>query len=147
MKKILVLLLLAVATINANAALFINNNTTCDAVLVLRSHDVNNAGVCSYYSNRFTLAAGASVAYNNVTSVNYPAGPGWFLNGVGAATMVAAGSGWDAVTVYYSSIFFDIGASGTCAPSMSYSGSAAGCSFTNASWTPLGGGNVLLELN
>ena len=150
MKSVLVFLLLAVATFSANAALFINNNTNCQAVLVLWAHDANIPSSCAYYSTRFTVPANTSMAFNNVTNVNYPGGPGWYqaVGGSGGATMIAAGSGWDAVTVYYGGgLTFNIGGAGTCTPVSSFSGSYPGCSFTNATWMPIGGGNVLLDLN
>lgn len=140
-------LLLAVATINARAALYISNNTQCDAVLILWAHDVNNPSSCSYYSTRFTVAAGASVAFNNVTNVNAPGGPGWYLPGVGgSATMTATGSGWDGVKIYYQNFDFDIGTASACAASTSYGANVPSCSFSLATWTVLGS-NILLELN
>lgn len=151
MKKVLTLLGLAVAGFSANAAIFINNNTNCEAVLVLKAHDNNAPATCSYYSSRFPVAANTSVAFNNVTSLNTPGGPGWFSYVNGSSTMIQAGSGFDAVTVYYGNLFggitFDIGTAGTCASSTSYTGSYPACSFTNAAWTNLGGGNILLDLN
>ncbi len=149
MKSVLVFLMLAVASFGANAALFINNNTNCGAVLVLRAHDAANPGSCAYYSTRFPIAASTSVAYNNVTNLNYPGGPGWYPTvGGGGATLVAAGSGWDAVTIYYAGgLTINIGGPGTCTPVGAYSGSYPGCSFTGATWTNIGGGNVLLDLN
>ncbi|PSK94221.1 hypothetical protein [Taibaiella chishuiensis] len=151
MKSVLAFLVLAVATFSANAAIFINNNTTCEAVLVLKAHDINSPGICSYYSSRFPVAANTSMAFNNVTSLNTPGGPGWFSYINGSASLVTTASAFDAVTIYYGDLFgainFDIGSTGTCAPSTTFSGSYPGCSLTNASWTNLGGGNILLELN
>ncbi|PSK94222.1 hypothetical protein [Taibaiella chishuiensis] len=152
MKSVLTFLALTVAGFSANAALFINNNTNCEAVLVLKAHDANNPGSCAYYSTRFPVAGNTSMAFNNVTNVNSPGGPGWYPTvGGGTATLVTAGSGWDAVTVYYGNlggaITFNIGGAGTCTPVGSFTGSFPGCSFTNATWTPLGGGNILLDLN
>ncbi len=151
MKKLFASILLAGAALSSNAAIFINNNTTCEAVLVLKAHNATNTAVCAFYSSRFPVAAGTSVAYNNVSNLNSPGGPGWFSPTTGSVTLTAPGSTWDAVTVYYGDMFgainFDIGSAGTCAPSSSFSGSFPGCSLTSATWTNIGGGNILLDLN
>lgn len=145
MKKVLTVLLLSIATFSAKAALFINNNSLCPVVLVFYAHDINNAGSCSYYSTRLNVPAGTSVAYNNVTNINSP-GLGWYQPGVGSATLVTTGSGWDAVLIYSTDPAGPqtIGNPGTCATGISYNASSAPCPF-NASWLNFAG-NTFIDI-
>lgn len=145
MKKLFVFLLLAVAAVNARAAIFINNNTTYSVTLTLWAHDANNMGSCSYYCNRFFVAGGTATAYNNVTSPGLVWSQPWQI----PATLVTAGSAWDAIDIVPSIealSYATIGNPGTCASGTTYSASAAGYSI-NATWTYLGGGNVLVDIN
>ncbi len=68
MKKLIVFLVLAVAAVNARAAIFINNNTGYTITFTLWAHDVVNPAPCSYYCARFHVPGGSSIAYNNVGS-------------------------------------------------------------------------------
>jgi hypothetical protein len=149
MRKLTMMLLLCIAAFSAKAALFINNSSPCPVVLVFYAHDANNIGLCSYYSTRLEVPAGAALAYNNVTNLNSP-GLGWYYmtGGTGAANLVAASSGFDAVQIWSTDPNGPqtIGNPGSCATSTFYNAAAASCPFT-ASWTPIGGGNVLLDIN
>lgn len=145
MKKLLVFLLLAVSAIQAKAALFINNSTTCPAVVILYAHDGTNSANCAYYSGRFTVGAGTAVTFNNTADVNSPAGPGWFLPGTNG--IMPNNGTWDAARVYYNQIgplgYQDVGNPGTCAPALSYAASIPGCSFNNVTWMSFGGNTFL----
>lgn len=146
MKKLLASLMLGAAAFSADAALFVNNNSGCKVTLVLYAHDAANTTACSYYSTRLEVYPGSSAAYNNVTNMNSP-GLGWHMWGVGAQTLVAANSGWDAVLVYSEyGPTTTIGTPGTCAASTSFAVAGTPCNFA-ATWTSLGGGNILLEFN
>ncbi|PSK89808.1 hypothetical protein [Taibaiella chishuiensis] len=143
MKKLLAALALVAGASSANAGLFITNNAGCDLGVQLTAHDVNHPAACSYYVF-VEIPRNTARAYNNVTELNN----GWQLNQTGIpnyANMTATGSGWDAAWVYSSPYF--IGNPGTCAAAttLSYTDNW-GCTY-NASWTNLGGNNVLLELN
>lgn len=145
MKRLLFALACFLATTGAKAALFINNNTTCSADLMLRAHDVNNPGSCAYYS-LFTLAAGTSAAYNNVTAVNAPTGPGWTLVGTtGFTNMVQTGSGWDGCYVTLPGFTAGVGAPGACTQASSVTGFSATCGTITCTWTIIGS-NVFLDI-
>ncbi|PSK92663.1 hypothetical protein B0I18_103240 [Taibaiella chishuiensis] len=140
------MLLLGAATFSAKAALFVNSNAGCRVTLVFYAHDAANTTTCSYYSTRLEVYPGNSFAYNNVTNMNSP-GLGWYRWGFGAQTLVAANSGWDGVMIYSDyAPTTTIGAPGSCGASTSFSSTGTPCDIS-ATWTALGGGNVLLEIN
>lgn len=147
MRKLTMMLLLSIATFSAKAALFINNSSSCPVTLVIYGHDANNTSACAYYATRLTVPAGAALAYNNVTSLNAPV-LGWHQSGVGAVTAVLPSSGFDAVQIWSTDPTgpHTIGNPGSCATGTNYNATAASCPFT-ASWTQLGGGNILLDIN
>lgn len=147
MRKLTMMLLLCIAAFSAKAALFINNSSPCPVVLVFYAHDANNTGLCSYYSTRLEVPAGAALAYNNITNLNAPV-LGWHQMGVGSVTAVLPSSGFDAVQIWSTDPNGPqtIGNPGSCATSTFYNAAAASCPFT-ANWTPIGGGNVLLDIN
>lgn len=144
MKKIFALLALSLATVSAKAALFINNNASYDVVIVLWAHDSNHPAPCSYYCQRFNVPSGTSMAFNNVTSGGLLWGQPWNI----PATLVTGGSGFDAADIVPSTSLLPyntIGNPGSCAATTSYSAAASGYSI-NASWLPLGGNNVMLDI-
>ena len=145
MRKLTMMLLLSIATFSAKAALFINNSSSCPVTLVIYAHDANDLSPCAYYSTRIDVPAGSSLAYNNVTTLNAPVG--WHQWGVGAITTVLPSSGFDAVQIWSSDPTgpHTIGNPGTCATGTTYNAATASCPFT-ASWTPLGGSNILLDI-
>ncbi len=143
MKKLFTALALIAGASSANAGLFITNNAGCDLALQLTAHDVNHPAACSYYVF-VEIPQGTARAYNNVTELN----GGWSLNQTGLpnyANMTTVGAAWDAAWIFQSPYF--IGNSGTCAggTSLAYT-DPFGCSY-NATWTNLGGGNVLIVVN
>ncbi len=146
MKKLLSLLMLGAATFSAKAALFVNNSSSCPVVLVFYAHDATNPGPCAYYSTRLEVPAMSSVAYNNVSNINSP-GLGWYNVATGASSLLPVGQGWDAVQIWSTDPGGPqtIGNPGTCATGTTYPVTGASCNFT-ASWTNLGGGNILLSL-
>jgi hypothetical protein len=142
MKKLFTVLSLFVAGVSANAAVFINNNTGCDVSVQLAARDANLPSSCSYYA-WVEIAAGTARAYNNVTDLNP-----WTLNSIGFpnyATMTTTGAMWDAAWIFDAPTF--IGNPGTCASgtSISYTPPGSSCTY-NATWTNLGGGNVLINI-
>lgn len=142
MKKLFAVLSLFVAGATANAAIFINNNAACDVAVQLTAHDANLLPACSYYA-WVEIPAGTARAYSNVTDLNP-----WTLNSTGFpnyATMITSGAGWDAAWVFDAPTF--IGNPGTCASgtTISYTAPGSSCSY-NATWTNLGGGNVLINI-
>jgi hypothetical protein len=145
MKKLIIFVFLAmIAAVKGNAALFINNNTSCRVIVEVFAHDANH-GICGLRSGRIVLEAGASVAYNNVTSLNTT--PGWN----GQTATIAGGTsvwGWDGA------IFNGTGGGGIGNPGSCFSTSTLtvpnACvppANVTATWGPLGTGNTLLEFN
>ncbi len=142
MKKLFAALALFACASTTHAALFITNNTGCDLGLRVTAHDPALPGACSYYT-WIEMPQGTARAYNNVAELNN----GWTLNTTGIpvpATISAAGD-WDAV--WFFDAAYTIGNPGTCATgtSISYSGSTS-CPYT-ATWTNLGGGNIVITIN
>lgn len=143
MKKLFAVLALATAGTQADAALFINNSSGCDAAVQIFAHDGSLTSPCSYYL-WVEVAASGSRAYNNITSVS----PEWTPTTAPPYTYVpvtAAGSAFDAAGINgFSPV---IGNPGTCAlgTTVSYTGSTTGCNFT-ATWTNLGGGNIFIDI-
>lgn len=147
MRKILLFVLLALTTVSSRAALYINNNTTSQIVLRLHAHDVNNPASCAYYSTRLNIDANYAGAYNNVTNLNAPGGPGWYLPSSGAI-MVTTGSGWDAATVWWGTLGqIGIIGPGSCATSGNTVTATIGSTTITVTWTPLPGGNVLIDIS
>lgn len=145
MKKLLFAVACLLATTGVKAALFISNNTSCNADLMLRAHDVNHPASCAYYS-LFTVSAGSSAAYNNVTSVNAPTGPGWTLAGsTGFINMVTTGAGWDGCYITLPGFTAAVGAPGACTQASSVTGSSPTCGTITCTWTIIGG-NVFLDI-
>lgn len=144
MKKLIASLLLAGAAFGAKAAIFINNNTSYTVYITFGAHDVNMPAPCSYLSWRLPVDGGSSVAFNNVTS----AGLEWTIPWNIPATPVITGSAFDIINIVpvYNGLSGSIGAPGGCATSTAYSASAGGYTI-NASWTAIGGGNVLVQIN
>jgi hypothetical protein len=144
MKKLLTLLLLSVATVSAHAAFFVTNNASYDVVLVLWAHDATNPAPCSYYCQRFTVPSGGTASFNNANA------PGlWWGQPWGIPATVNAAAIWDAVEVYPTVgalPYNTIGAPGSCASSTSYSSAVPGYSIT-ATWIPVGGNNVVLDIS
>lgn len=87
MKRFLMIALLALLSYGAQAALFINNNTTCTFQGFVVGYDINVPG-CIMHTNPMTIAPNASYAYNNVSSMNVA--PGW---GGGYMATTAGGPG------------------------------------------------------
>lgn len=145
MKKIMMVALVLVATLSAHAALFINNNTACDRSLYIYASDANLPGPCSYYI-WLKVPAGTSQAYNNTGALNAP-GYVWRDASVGPAgyiTMQANGS-WDAASLTPYPATPEVGRAGSCAPGNMVT-VTAGCPYI-LTWTSLGGGNVLVDIN
>ncbi|WP_162903381.1 hypothetical protein [Taibaiella koreensis] len=89
MKRFLIVALLALLSYGAQAALFINNNTTCTFQGFVVAYDINTPG-CIMHTNPMTIAPGTSYAYNNVSSMNVV--PGW--GGGYTATTTGGAWGW-----------------------------------------------------
>lgn len=145
MKKVLTLALLCMGALSSKAALFISNNTGCPVSMSIRAHDFNH-GPCALQSVEVAVGSGASVAYNNVTSLNMV--PGW----QGPTTAVLTGGttvwGWDAVKFYAVSGGAFGGHLGSgCGASTSLTfPSACGGSTVTATWTVVGA-NIFVDFN
>ena len=145
MKKILMCAALAVATVHAHAALFVNNNTNCDVSLEVYANDANDPQVCAYFT-WFKIPANTSQAHNNPSSLNWS---GWLKTANGLNTPVGpmlAGGTWDAASADRFPATPQVGRAGSCAPGTSLTVPTAGCGYT-ITWTSLGGNNVLVEIN
>ncbi len=137
---------LAVASLDADAALFVTNNTTCDLSLDVYASDANMAGHCSYYI-WFKVPAGASQAYNNTGFFN-TAGYIWRETSQGPSgytTMLPDGK-WDAASVAHYPATPQVGRAGSCALGTLGTGTVSSCNYT-VTWTSLGGNNVFVEIN
>ncbi len=145
MKKILMFAVLLLATLSARAALFINNNTTCDRSLYIYASDANLPGPCSYYI-WVKVPATSSLAYNNTGVLNAP-GYVWrdaTIGPSGYITMQTNGT-WDAASIAPYPATAEVGRAGSCVPG-TVASSTAGCPYT-ITWTSLGGNNVLVDIN
>ncbi len=145
MKKLFASLMLAGAAFSAKAAIFINNNTSYTVYVTFWAHDAVLPAPCAYISNRMPIDGGTSAAFNNVTSPGLAWGIPWNL----PSTPGLAGSGFDAIDLVptVSGLYWaTIGKPGGCATSTSYVTSGGGYSI-NATWTDIGGGNVLVQIN
>lgn len=144
MKKMFAFLLLTVATLNARAALFINNNASYDVFVVLWAHDATLPGPCSYYAQRINVQSGTSIAFNNVNSAGLSWGIPWQI----PATLTTVGSGFDAIELVptiEALSYGSIGGPGSCATSTTYSAAGGGYSI-NAAWNVFGS-NVIVDIN
>lgn len=134
MKKLLLLACGSLLALSSRAALFITNNTACDIYILIQAHDVNHV-TCAMQSNRFLVAAGSSMAFNNVTSLNTT--PGW-QNGPAVVT----GSGWDSALFGGASLGGNLGTN--CGASTSITiPNGCGTSTVTATWTTLGGNTFI----
>jgi hypothetical protein len=91
MKHFLTIALLALLSYRAQAALYINNNTTCIFQGFVVAYDINTPG-CIMHTNPMTIASGTSYAYNNVSSMNVS--PGWGGNYMASITGGPGTWGW-----------------------------------------------------
>ncbi|WP_146146671.1 hypothetical protein [Taibaiella chishuiensis] len=145
MKKILMCAALAVATVHAHAALFVNNNTNCDVSLEVYASDANDPQVCAYFT-WFKVPSHSSQAYNNPAALNWA---GWLKTANGLNTpvgpMLASGT-WDAASANRFPAPPEVGRPGSCAPGTLLTVPAGSCGYT-ISWINVGGGNVLVDIN
>ncbi len=145
MKKILMCAALAVATINANAALFVNNNLACDISLDVYASEPGSGATCTHYV-WFKVPAGTSVAYNNTAQLSGNVWRDAALGPLAPLTISTAGI-WDAASLDHYPSGPEVGRAGACAPGISSSGTWASCPTYTLTWTSLGGNNVLVEVN
>lgn len=146
MKKVLALGLLCMAAVSSKAALFITNNTACPINMSIRGHDANHTSECTLQSFEVTVAAGGSLAYNNVAALN--TSPGW----QGGITAVTTGGtsvwGWDAIKFYsQTGGNFGGGLGSACSSPTSVTfPSACGGATVTGTWTTFGG-NTFVDFN
>lgn len=139
---------LAVASITANAGLFVNNNLNCDISLDVYASEPGSGASCTHLV-WFKLAANTSVAYNNTNA------PQLVLNVWRDAALgplvplpISANGIWDAASLVQYPGGPEVGRSGACAPGTFSSGYWTGtCPTYTLNWTSLGGNNVLIDIN
>lgn len=118
MKTLLVAALLLLSFGGAKAALFINNNTNCQMIVMLRAHDLNH-NICGLESGRLQMEPISSAAFNNVATLN-TTNPYW-QNGPATTSGGTAVWGWDGAIVNSlgGTMWVEVGYPGTCYPTAS----------------------------
>lgn len=140
--KLFAVVLLAAASTQAKAALFINNNTGCDMTMELYAHDLNHA-TCVLHSGWFVVTGNNSAAFNNVTTLNSGT-PSW-LNGPAVLTGGTTVWGWDATKFYLTLAGGSgvIGATGSCIPNTSTTIPGACGSSVTVTWSSFGSNTII----
>lgn len=140
MKKLWSVCLLFIVASTAHAGMFINNTTDYDMSLQLSAHDGTLTASCSYFA-WVEIAQHSARAYNNTADLN----PHWTTNAIGLPVYapISNQGKWDAAAI--DGVIQVIGNPGSCAAGTSYTFAAMGTHF-KATWTNLGGGNILIEI-
>jgi hypothetical protein len=146
MKQFLIIVLLALLSNGARAALYINNNTGCTYQAFVIGYDINVPG-CTMHTNPMTIAPLASYAYNNVSSMNLS--PGWGGNYMATTTGGSAAWGWRSFLFNFqgSTIGGTVGdLSCTTTATVTVPNVCAGFGTVTVTWTSFGG-NVFVDIN
>jgi hypothetical protein len=148
MKKLILAAALLIIGAQAKAALFINNNTSCTFNITMFAFDPTHAPCYGLQSNVITLGPISSASYATVATLN-TAAPLWY-GGAMASTAGGPGTwGWTAGKFFFSGSGgsgASVGIASCGLPGSATIPNPCGGSVT-VTWTPLGGGNILIEAN